>query len=135
MEKAAALAHQENNDLGNAWLNNNSAGAGPYKLTSWKASDTVILDANPHAATPPGVKRLVIRHMKDPSTQLLSLQRGDIDIARNLGADQLKSIARQPKLPRAVGAAGQHDVFRDEPRGAGAGEEGGAAGDQVGDRL
>jgi Bacterial extracellular solute-binding proteins, family 5 Middle len=53
----------------------------------------VILDANPHAATPPGVTRVVIRHMKDPSTQLLSLQRGDIDIARNLGADQLKSLA------------------------------------------
>jgi peptide/nickel transport system substrate-binding protein len=93
VEKAAALEHQQDNDLGNAWLNNNSAGAGPYRLTSWKASDTVVLDANPHAATPPGVKRLIIRHMKDPSTQLLSLQRGDIDIARNLGADQLKTLA------------------------------------------
>jgi peptide/nickel transport system substrate-binding protein len=98
VEKAVALGNQQNNDLGNAWLNNNSAGAGPYKLTSWKASDTVILDANPHAAIPPGVKRLVIRHMKDPSTQLLSLQRGDIDIARNLGADQLKSIGGDPNL-------------------------------------
>jgi peptide/nickel transport system substrate-binding protein len=98
VEKATALAHQQDNDLGNAWLNNNSAGAGPYKLTSWKASDTVILDANPHAATPPGVKRLVIRHMKDPSTQLLALQRGDIDIARNLGADQLKSLAGNAKF-------------------------------------
>jgi peptide/nickel transport system substrate-binding protein len=39
------------------------------------------------------VKRLIIRHMKDPSTQLLPLQRGDIDITRNLGADQLKSLA------------------------------------------
>ncbi len=92
VEKAAALEHQQDNDFGNAWLNNNSAGAGPFKLSSWKASDTVILDANPHAATPPGAKRVVIRHMKDPSTQLLSLQRGDIDIARNLGADQLKSL-------------------------------------------
>ncbi len=93
VEKAVALEHQQDNDLGNAWLNANSAGAGPFKLNSWKASDTVILEANPHAATPPGAKRLVIRHMKDPSTQLLSLQRGDIDIARNLGADQLKSLA------------------------------------------
>lgn len=98
VEKAAALAHQDNNDLGNAWLNNNSAGAGPYKLVSWKASDTVVLDANPHAAIAPGVKRLVIRHMKDPATQLLALQRGDIDIARNLGADQLKSISGNPNF-------------------------------------
>ncbi|HEX3403414.1 MAG TPA: ABC transporter substrate-binding protein [Acetobacteraceae bacterium] len=98
VEKATALAHQDNNDLGNAWLNGNSAGAGPFKLTSWKASDTVILDANPHAATPPGMRRVVIRHMKDPSTQLLSLQRGDIDIARNLGADQLRTLAGNPKF-------------------------------------
>ena len=31
VEKAVALAHQQNNDLGNAWLNDNSAGAGPYQ--------------------------------------------------------------------------------------------------------
>jgi peptide/nickel transport system substrate-binding protein len=43
VEKAAALEHQQDNDFGNAWLNNNSAGAGPFKLSSWKASDTVIL--------------------------------------------------------------------------------------------
>jgi peptide/nickel transport system substrate-binding protein len=36
--------------------------------------------------------------MKDPSTQLLALQRNDIDIARNLGADQLKSIAGNAKF-------------------------------------
>ena len=135
VERAAALAHQQNNDLGNAWLNNNSAGAGPYKLTSWKASDTVILDANPHAAIPPGVKRLVIRHMKDPSTQLLSLQRGDIDIARNLGADQLKSIAGNPNFHVLSAPQASTMYFAMNQRGAGAGEAAGAAGDQVGDRL
>jgi peptide/nickel transport system substrate-binding protein len=92
VEKATALANQTNNDLGNAWLNANSAGAGPFKLNSWKASDTVIVDANPYAVTKPGARRVVIRHMKDPSTQLLALQRGDIDIARNLGADQLRTL-------------------------------------------
>ncbi len=98
VEKATVLAHQENNDLGNAWLNGNSAGAGPYRLTSWKASDTVVLDANPYATPPPGVKRLLIRHLKDPSAQLLALQHGDIDVARNLGVEQLKSIAKDPNF-------------------------------------
>jgi peptide/nickel transport system substrate-binding protein len=36
--------------------------------------------------------------MKDSATQLLALQRGDIDIARNLGADQIKSIAGNPNF-------------------------------------
>jgi peptide/nickel transport system substrate-binding protein len=93
VEKAQALAHQTNNDLGNGWLKTNTAGAGAYKLTKWAASDSVIIDAQPHASVKPGVRRIVIRHVKDPAAQLLLLQKGDADIARDLGADQLKSIA------------------------------------------
>jgi peptide/nickel transport system substrate-binding protein len=35
----------------------------------------------------------VLRHVADPSAQLLLLEKGDIDIARDLGADQLKTIS------------------------------------------
>ena len=93
VEKAAALAHQENGDLGNHWLSSHSAGAGAYQLTSWAANDHVIVDANPHSGIPTAEKRIVIRHVKDPATQLLMLRRGDADIARDLTSDLLKSIA------------------------------------------
>ncbi len=92
VEKAAAMAHATNNDLGNGWLKTNTAGAGPYRLTSWAASDHVIVETNPHADPKPHIPRIVIRHVKDPGAQLLLLQRGDADVARNLGADQLKSV-------------------------------------------
>ncbi len=96
VEKAAALEHAANNDLGNAWLKTHSAGAGPFKLTSWQASDHIIVDANPNSGIQSGVRRIVLRHVKDPSEQLLLLQKGGVDIARDLQSDQLKSVVNNP---------------------------------------
>ena len=97
VEKKVALAHQQGNDLGNAWLKTHSAGSGPWMLRSWKASDSVILDANPHNTMAGQLKRILILHQPDPSTQFLGLQRGDVDIARNLSPDQLRQIGGNAK--------------------------------------
>ena len=96
VDKATALANQKGKDYGNAWLKTHSAGAGPYQLISWSASDHIILQANPHYGLPLHEKRVIIRHVADPATQLLLLKRGGVDIARDLQADQLKSIAGSP---------------------------------------
>jgi peptide/nickel transport system substrate-binding protein len=101
VEKAAVLAHETKNDLGNEWLKTHSAGAGPYRLVEWQASDHIILEANPHAAVKPRVPRVVIRHMAEPAAQLLALQKGDVDVARDLSADQLKTIEGKPEFPIA----------------------------------
>ena len=50
VDMKTVLANQTNNDLGNGWLKTHTAGAGPYRLTSWQASDHVITDANPNSA-------------------------------------------------------------------------------------
>ncbi len=100
VEKETALAHQVKDDLGNQWLNSHSAGNGPYQLASFQADDHLILEANPHASTPPATRRIFIRHVKEPAEQLLLLQRGDIDMARDLTSDQLKASAADPNLHR-----------------------------------
>ncbi|MBS0560613.1 MAG: ABC transporter substrate-binding protein [Proteobacteria bacterium] len=92
VDKATVMANATNGDFGNGWLKTRSAGSGGYKLTSWQASDHVILDANPHASVKPNIARVIIKHVNDPAVQLLQLQKGDADIARNLGADQLKTL-------------------------------------------
>jgi peptide/nickel transport system substrate-binding protein len=98
VEKAVALAHQTKNDLGNEWLRSNSAGASSYKLVTWQASDNIVLESNPHAAVKPRIPRVVIRHVADPSAQFLMVQKGDVDMARDLGSDQLKSAATHADL-------------------------------------
>jgi peptide/nickel transport system substrate-binding protein len=96
VEKATVMSHQSNGDMGNAWLKTNTSGAGPYRLVSWQASDHVIAERNTHAAEKAHMQRVILRHVADPSAQLLLLQKGDADIARDLGADQLKAIAGKP---------------------------------------
>ena len=107
VERDAAMAHAEGGDLGNSWLKKNSAGSGAWAVRSWRASESVSLDRNPHAATTSRIKRLVILHRPDPAAQLLALRAGDVDIARNLGAEQLAAIKSSPELaivrhPRAA---------------------------------
>jgi peptide/nickel transport system substrate-binding protein len=113
VEKATALANQTKGDLGNAWMRTHTAGAGSYKLVDWQASDHIILANNPHAAVKPHLPRVVIRHVADSSAQLLMLQKGDVDIARDLSSDQLKSVVgkagfaldKQPQLTSMYMAA------------------------------
>lgn len=93
VEKAVVNARAAGDDFGNGWLKQNSAGAGPYRIVSWRASEAVTLEANPNAAPAPATRRIIMRHMADASAQLLGLQRGDVDIARNLANDQLRQIA------------------------------------------
>jgi peptide/nickel transport system substrate-binding protein len=106
VDMKTVMANQSNGDLGNAWLKTRTAGAGPYKLTEWSASDHVIIDVNPNAAEKPLMRRIVMRHVADASAQLLLLQKGDVDIARELGSDQLKSIAGDKDLTIASAPQG-----------------------------
>ena len=52
------------------------------------------MEANPgYHLGPPKTKRVVIRHVPEPGSQQLLLEKGDIDIALNLQPDQLKTLA------------------------------------------
>ena len=99
VEKKMALAHEVNGDLGNTWLKTHSATSGPYRLISWKANESVSLEANPgyHLGTP-HMKRVIVRHVPEPGTQRLLLEKGDIDIALSLLPDQLKPLAQDKDI-------------------------------------
>ena len=58
-----------------------------------------MLDANPdHHAGRPAMRRVVLRHVPEPSTQRLLLEKGDIDVARNVGPDQAAALDRIPGI-------------------------------------
>jgi peptide/nickel transport system substrate-binding protein len=94
VDKKLVLAHEQNGDLGNGWLRvGNDAGSGPFILKSWKPSESIELEASPTwRLGAPALKRIIIRHIAESTTQELLLEKGDVDIARNLGPDQIRSL-------------------------------------------
>ncbi|WP_180966754.1 ABC transporter substrate-binding protein [Cohaesibacter celericrescens] len=92
-------AHEVDGDMGYAWLKDHSAGSGPYKLKTWKANELVLLDAfEDYRHGAPAMKRVAIRHVAEPSAQRLLLEKGDVDAAMELTADQLKGLAGNPDV-------------------------------------
>ena len=99
VEKKVALAHETNGDMGNGWLKTNSAASGAFKLVSWKANESVSLEAYPgfRLGAPP-LKRVVVRHVPEPASQRLLLEKADADFARDLTPDQIKPLAGNPDI-------------------------------------
>jgi len=86
-------------DKATNWLNQNSAGAGPYTLVGWTRNAQILLTRNPHywrGVAP--FERVVIRHMSDSATQLLAVKRGDIDAAFNLIPEQVATLKGDPHV-------------------------------------
>jgi peptide/nickel transport system substrate-binding protein len=94
VDKKVVMAHEDKGDFGYAWLKMNEAGSGAFSMKTWKPNETVIMEANPDFRLgAPKLKRVVIRHVAEPASQRLLLEKGDIDMARNLTADQIKGLA------------------------------------------
>ena len=86
--------HEKDGDMGYEWLKSNSAGSGPYTLTSWKANELVSMEANPNfRGGEPAMKRVIIRHVPEPSAQRLMVEKGDVDLARDLTPDQIEGLS------------------------------------------
>ncbi len=93
VDRKLALEHEKDGDLGHDWLKTNSAGSGAFSMKSWKANESVTLEANPDwRGGAPKIERVIIRHVPESSAQRLLVEKGDVDIARNLTPDQIKSI-------------------------------------------
>lgn len=94
IDKKLAMSHEANGDFGHEWLKTNEAGSGPFIFKSWKPNESVVLEGNEgYWDGAPKIKRVLIKNVLESATQQLLLQKGDIDIARNLTGDQLKAIA------------------------------------------
>ena len=48
VDKKLVMSKAAGDDMGNAWLKQNSAGSGAWSVRSWRASESVALDANPN---------------------------------------------------------------------------------------
>jgi len=100
MEKAVVVAQggvvapaAKETDRATDWLNGNSAGTGPFRLTRWERNNQILLQRNPHYwGAPSPYERVVIRHLSDSAAQLLAVRRGDIGAAFNLIPEQISTL-------------------------------------------
>jgi peptide/nickel transport system substrate-binding protein len=107
VDRKEVLAHEADGDLGHAWLRRNHAGSGPFKLRRWQANEVLILDRNDrYRGTAPAMKQVVMRHVPEPGVQRLLLEKGDVDMARNLGPDQLAGLEGDPGIRIRHGVKG-----------------------------
>lgn len=93
VDSETVMANAEDGDMGNAWLRTNTAGSGPYKVVEWRPSESVLMDLNPnYSGETPEMERVIVQHIQESATQRLQLERGDVDIARNLSPEDIAGL-------------------------------------------
>ncbi|WP_201741954.1 ABC transporter substrate-binding protein [Mangrovicoccus ximenensis] len=94
VDSKLVMEHEADGDMGNGWLKTHSAGAGAYSLDGWTPNESVMMTANPEFYKgEPAMKRVIVRHVQESASQRLMLERGDIDVARNLNPEDVAGIA------------------------------------------
>lgn len=94
-------AHEVDGDYGAAWLTDNAAGSGPFKLGRWEPNVLYELEAvdDYWKGWPQGENRpagVIYRIIREPAAQKASLQRGEVDIVEGLTSDDYVQIANMP---------------------------------------
>jgi peptide/nickel transport system substrate-binding protein len=94
IDQRLVAAHAQGSDAGNRWLKTHSAGSGPFKIRRYIPREALILDANPSSpAGTPRIDTLILKNVPDAGTRRLLVEVGDVDMARDLGPDQIAALA------------------------------------------
>jgi peptide/nickel transport system substrate-binding protein len=83
----------DKDDKAEEWLNQNSAGGGPFILKSWLRNTGITFERNPNYwGKAPQFAKVEIRDVTSPATQKLQVENGDVDIALNLTPDLVATM-------------------------------------------
>jgi peptide/nickel transport system substrate-binding protein len=105
-------------DKADPWLLNHSAGSGPYILKEYVPKDHLTLERNPtYWGTPAKADRILLQNMEDPAAQKLTLEKGDIDYAFDLTADQIQALdpSKGTKVLTAKSLSQLFGFFNEDP--------------------
>lgn len=80
-------------DTAKAYLDQHSAGSGPYRLVSWTPNVELVLEKNDNYWGESGnVETFIIKEIPDSNTQIQMLDKGEIDIAYTLNSDNIGQL-------------------------------------------
>lgn len=106
VDMKTVMANEVDGDMGNAWLKGNSAGTGAYVLKSFKPNEGYVLERREgHWRGDAGMKTIFMQHIPEGATQRLLLEKGDIDIAREMTPTDIEGISGNADL-KVVGDVG-----------------------------
>ncbi len=133
VDMKTVMANEVNGDMGNEWLKSNSAGTGAYVLKSFKPNEGYILEARAgHWRGDAPIKNVLMRHIPEGATQRLLIEKGDIDIGREMTPTD---VAGEPRYRGAKRCRRAALLSGDEPEESRTGQPQGAGGDALGGRL
>jgi len=85
LDRVTIQQHEAGGDMGHKWLATNSACVGPFRVTTWRPQELLVLERNDqYYGRKPELKRIIIRHTPEAGAQRLMLEKGDIDMAMNI---------------------------------------------------
>lgn len=88
------------------YLNNHSAGTGPFVLSAWTrgASGQIVLRRNPYFWGPkPSLNQIVFQGISNSTTERLEVSRGTIDVAENIDIDGAKALRSDSNVTVVTG--------------------------------
>src|SRR5262249_444207 len=96
---ATSASDAETTDKATSWLNQNSIGTGAYRLAGWERNSNITMLPNMfYRRGQAPFDRVIIQHMPDGAIQMLSLRQGDLDLAFNLGPEQIAALRGDPNI-------------------------------------
>ncbi|MED4906885.1 ABC transporter substrate-binding protein [Brevibacillus centrosporus] len=92
------MEKEQNGDLGQNFLANNTMGSGPYQLSEWRKGEYLKLTLNPNSSVKPALQNIFFKIIPDATAQRLQLEQGEIDIAEGIPNEQLKALKDLPNV-------------------------------------
>jgi peptide/nickel transport system substrate-binding protein len=94
----------DQNDKAEEWLNQNSAGSGPFIIREWQKNNVITLEGNAnYFQGKPKLARVEVRDVPSPATQKLQVENGDVDVALSLTPDLVDSLQGNPNVKVTLG--------------------------------
>ena len=92
-------------DTAKNWLDQNSAGSGPYILKSWTPKEQLVLEKNPNYwGDAKNIDTIIFREMETADAQITALKNGEVDIILGLNSETAKQLDGMENVEVVEGA-------------------------------
>jgi peptide/nickel transport system substrate-binding protein len=99
-----AAEDADKTDKAEEWLNQNSAGSGPFVLKGWQKNNVISLERNPtYFQGAAKLAKVEVRDVPSPATQKLQVETGDVDVALSLTPDLVDTLKGNSNVKVVLG--------------------------------